>query len=93
MEVLRAGVRKDLEDELKFSQNKNVRGQLVRALLDRVHFDLPESAVAQETRNVVYDIVTENQKRGVSREKIEQEKENIYSAATQGAKERVKGRS
>ena len=32
----------------------------------------------------------ENQKRGISRELIEQQKEQIYSAATQGAKERVK---
>jgi trigger factor len=39
---------------------------------------------------VVYDIVQENAKRGVSRQVIEQQKEQIYSAATQGAKERVK---
>ena len=39
---------------------------------------------------MVYDIVQENAKRGVSREVIEQQKEQIYSAATHGAKERVK---
>jgi len=90
LEKLREGVRRDLENELKFKQNKSTRGQLVRSLLNRVNFELPESAVANETRNVVYDIVQENAKRGVSRETIEQEKERIYSAATQGAKERVK---
>ena len=90
MEKLREGVRHDLENELKYSQSKNVRSQLVRALLDRVSFELPESAVAQETRNVVYDIVRDNQKRGISRAQIEQEKERIYTAATRGAKERVK---
>jgi trigger factor len=63
---------------------------LVRLLLDRVNFELPETAVARETRNVVYDIVHENQKRGITRETIEQQKEQIYSAATHGAKERVK---
>jgi trigger factor len=62
----------------------------VRALLDRVSFELPETAVAQETRNVVYDLVRENTKRGVGRETIEKEKEQIYSAATHSAKERVK---
>ncbi len=46
--------------------------------------------MAQETRNAVYDIVQENTKRGVPREVIEKEKEQIYSAATKGAKERVK---
>ena len=75
---------------MNFKNNKNVRNQLVRALLDRVNFDLPESAVAQETRNVVYDIVNENQKRGISRDLIEQQKDQIYSAASSGARERVK---
>ncbi len=90
LEKLREGVRKDLENELKFKQTKTIRNQIVRGLLDRVNFELPESAVAQETRNVVYDIVQENTKRGISRQIIEQQKEQIYSVATQGAKERVK---
>ena len=58
--------------------------------MDRVNFELPETALAQETRNVVYDIVQENAKRGVSRETIEQQKEQIYSAAAHGARDRVK---
>ena len=90
VEKLREGVRRDLENELNYTQNKTIRMQLVRALLDRVNFELPETAVAQETRNVVYDIVRDNQKRGVSRDLIEQQKEQIYNAAAQGAKERVK---
>jgi trigger factor len=90
VEKLRAGVQKDLENELNYKLNKSVRGQLVRSLLNRVNFELPESAVAHETRNVVYDIVQENTKRGVSRDVIEKEKEQIYSAATQNARERVK---
>lgn len=90
LEKLQAGVRRDLENELKFKQDKTLRNELVRALLGRVNFDLPETAVAQETRNVVYDLVHENAKRGVSRQVIEQQKEQIYSAATHNAKERVK---
>ncbi len=90
LEKLREGVRRDLENELKYKLEKDVRGQLIRALLDRVNFELPETAVASETRNVVYDIVRENQKRGVSRELIEKEKEGIYAAATRNARERVK---
>ena len=90
LEKLREGVRRDLENELKYSQTKAVRGQIVRGLLDRVNFDLPETAVAHETRNVVYDIVRENSQRGVAREVIEKQKDEIYSAATRSAKERVK---
>src|SRR6266478_6711967 len=90
LEKLREGVRRDLESELKYSQNKSIRGQLVAALVGRVNFELPETALAQETRNVVFDIVRENQKRGISRDLIEQQKDRIYSAATHGAKDRVK---
>jgi trigger factor len=90
LEKLRAGVRRDLENELKFSQSKAVRGQIIDALLGGANFDLPESAVAHETKNVVYNIVRENSKRGVSRELIEKQKEEIYTAATRSAKERVK---
>ena len=90
LEKLRAGVRRDLENELKYSQAKAIRSQIIRGLLDRVNFDLPETAVAQETRNVVYDIVRRKHQRGVTREMIEQQKDEIYSAATHNAKERVK---
>jgi trigger factor len=90
VEKLKAGVRRDLENELKFKQSKDTRGQVLRALLGRVNFDLPESAVAHETRNVVYDLVRENTQRGVAREVIEREKDQIYSAAAHSAKERVK---
>lgn len=90
LEKLQAGVRRDLENELKFKQDRTLRNELIGALMNRVTFDLPETAVAQETRNVVYDLVQENTKRGVPREAIEQQKEQIFSAATRNAKERVK---
>ena len=90
LEKLKDGVRKDLENELKYSQSKAIRAQTVRALLGRVNFDLPESAVANETRNVVYDLVRQNTQRGIGRELIEKQKDEIYSAAAVNAKDRVK---
>jgi trigger factor len=89
-EKLKAGVRTDLENELKYSKSKAIRAQVVRELLGKVAFDLPESAVAQETRNVVYDLVRQNTQRGVNRDIIEQQKDEIYSAAAANAKDRVK---
>jgi trigger factor len=90
LEKLREGVRRDLGNELEHKQQRSLRNQLVRSLLNRVSFELPQSAVAQETRHVVYELVQENAKRGVSREVIEREKDQIYAAATHNAKERVK---
>jgi trigger factor len=90
VEKLTAGVRQDLENELKYSKSKAVRGQVVRELLNKVNFDLPETAVATETRNVVYDLVRQNTQRGVNRDLIEKQKDEIYAAAAGNAKERVK---
>ena len=90
LEKLRAGVRVDLENELKHSQARSIRGQVVRTLLDRVQFDLPETPVANVTRNVVYDIVHDSSRRGISREMIEEQKDAIYSNAAANAKDRVK---
>ena len=90
VEKLKGGVRHDLENELKHSQANSLRGQVIRELLNRVNFELPETAVAAETRNAVYDIVNQNTRRGIPRDLIEQQKNEIYSAATSNAKERVK---
>jgi len=90
LEKLRAGVRVDLENELRHSQRKAIQRQIIDALLGGANFELPETAVAHETRNVVYNIVQENSKRGVPRELIEKQKDEIYTAAARTAKERVR---
>ena len=90
MGALREGVRRDLQNELNTKQSRSVRGQLVKTLLDQVKVELPESLVAQETRNVVYQIVQENQERGVSKEAIDSQKDQIYQASNATARERVK---
>jgi trigger factor len=90
VDKLRAGVRSDLQSELNQRQRRSIRNQVLHALLDRVHFELPDSFVQEETRAAVYNIVNENQQRGVAKELIEQQKENIYAAASQSARQRVK---
>lgn len=89
-EKLRAGVVTDLENELNYKIKRSVREQLMKELLGRVTCDLPESVVLSETRNVVYDIVRENQQRGVTKEAIDRQKDQIFSHANTSAKERVK---
>jgi trigger factor len=90
LERLQAGVRHDLEKELEHKMETEIRKQLVKALMDRTTFDLPEGMVVSETRNVIYDIVRENQKRGVDPDSIQKEKEAIYNVASSTAKDRVK---
>ena len=90
LEKLRAGVRQDLQNELNSRQKRSIRNQIVKALGDKVSFDLPESTLQVETRNVVYEMVSENQRRGVPKELMEQKKDEIYNAAQGLAKERLK---
>jgi trigger factor len=90
LERLREGVRTDLQNELKNKQKNAIRNQLVAEISKRVECELPESVVLSETRNVIYDIVRENQQRGMSKEAIDQKKEEIYSYASTNAKDRVK---
>jgi trigger factor len=90
LEKLRAGVRQDLQNELNSRQKRAIRNQLVKALSEKLSFDLPESTLQVETRNVVYEMVSENQRRGVPKELMEQKKDEIYNAAQGIAKERLK---
>jgi trigger factor len=88
--ALREGVRADLQNEWNQTQNRKIRQQVTQALLQSVECDLPEVVVTGETRNLVYNIVSDNQQRGVSKEALDAEKDNIYATANNAARERVK---
>lgn len=88
--TLLQGIRTDLQRELEFRQKRAVRDQLLKAITDQVDFELPESVIANETRNLVYNVVNENQQRGVPREAIEEKKDEIFKNAQTNARDRVK---
>ncbi len=90
LDALREGVRGDLDNELKHKRVTGIRNQIIQTLLNRVQCELPETVVQYETRNVVRDIVYQNQQRGVTKESIQEHKDEIFAAANNGAKERVK---
>ncbi|MEW6302460.1 MAG: trigger factor [Verrucomicrobiota bacterium] len=90
LEKLREGVRTDLQHELDFKQRRSIHNQLIGELLRRVQCELPESLVNSETRNTIYNIVQENQQRGLTKEAIDSQKDQIYAFASQSAKDRVK---
>lgn len=90
LEALKEGIRNDLEGELKHKRVTSIRNQLIQSILTRVQCDLPEAIVQNETRNVVRDIVYQNQQRGVTKESIQEHKDEIFAAANTSAKDRVK---
>ncbi len=87
---LREGVAADLQNEMNSRRQQDVRGQLLKQLQDAVTSELPESMVNIETRNVVYEVIRENQQRGLSKEIIDQQKNEIFAFANNSARDRVK---
>ena len=90
MDKLREGVENDLKNELEYSQKKSVRNQCVDKLLDAVNCDLPETIVNEATRAAVHNIVQQNHQRGVGKEVIDENKDQIYANAKADAQVRVK---
>jgi trigger factor len=90
VDELMTGIRNDLQRELDGRSRRAVRDQLIQQLLAQTNFDVPESVLASETRSLVYNIVQENQKRGVAAELIESKKDEIYANAQVTARDRVK---
>ncbi len=90
LEALREGVRSDLQNELNLKQSRSIRNQVVQNLLNKIQCDLPESMVEDETRSIVYSIVNDQQQRGVLKDAIDAQKEQIYNTANTAAKQRVK---
>jgi len=90
IDKLREGVRADLQNELNQKRNRDIRKQVTQALLNQIQCDLPESIVEQETRGIVYHIVSDNQARGVPKEALDAQKNEIYGSAAAAARERVK---
>jgi trigger factor len=90
LEKLKEGIRADLSREIKYKQNQAIRGEILKNLDERVQFDLPDSVVEMQTRNNVYEIVGENQRRGVDEATIDEHKNEIFSHASGTAKNKVK---
>ena len=91
LDKLREGVRTDLENDRKNKAENDVRAQVLEELIDKCDLkELPEAMVASETRKVVYELVRQNQQRGVGKDEIERNKEQFYATANMAARDRVK---
>ena len=87
---LKTRVRENMEQEKKNQANTAARTEIIQKLISAVEFELPPTAVDEETHATVYDIVAENQARGVPANVLEEKKDEIFSNASKAAKESVK---
>jgi trigger factor len=87
---LKTRVRENMEQEKKNRAQSESRAEIVQKLIAAVDFELPPTSVDEETHATVYDIVSENQSRGVPTDLLEEKKEEIFNNAAKAAKEAVK---
>jgi trigger factor len=87
---LKTRVRQNMEVEKKNQAAQASRAEIMQKLISSVEFDLPQTAVDEETHATVYDIVSENQSRGVPASLLEEKKDEIFSNAAKAAKDSVK---
>jgi trigger factor len=87
---LKTRVRENMAQEKQNQASTASRTEIIQKLISSVEFDLPPSAVDEETHATVYDIVAENQSRGVPANVLEEKKDEIFSNAAKAAKESVK---
>lgn len=92
LDKLKEGVREDLGKELAEKRRRSITDQLVANLLSRFSCELPETLIQHETRNTVFDIVKSNADRGIPKEAMDEQKDQIYAVATNSAKERLRVR-
>lgn len=90
MEEVRRDVRARFEAERKGDADLANRNQIVEFLLSRCQFDVPESILEYQTRNVIRRVVEENAARGMAPEELQGKKDEIYRFAQKNAHDRVR---
>lgn len=88
--TLKTRIRENIEQEKQNQAGNASRTEIMQKLIAAVDFELPPTSVEEETHAAVYDIVAENQSRGISANVLEEKKDEIYSNAAKSAKELVK---
>jgi trigger factor len=90
LEELRTRVRADLEREASRTQERELRGTLLRQLASRITFDVPEPLVAREVDRRMQDFVGRLMESGIEPEKAQIDWNEYHAAQREPAIETVK---
>jgi trigger factor len=88
--ALKTRLRENIEQEKKSQAGRASRTEIMQKLIAAVDFELPPTAVEEETQSAIYDIVAENQARGIAANVLEEKKDEIFHNAAKSAKELVR---
>ena len=83
VEKLHENLKKELTNQKNYERHMAQREQIAAKLLEAATFEVPASAIENETNHVLQRIMVENMQRGVPREEFENHKEELHSKATE----------
>jgi len=90
VEAMRERIRTDLGRMKGDQERRRMQDELFKQLLEQTAMALPESEVQEQTAQEVYDLVQYNTSRGMDRDVIEKNREEIFKAASKSAEDRIK---
>ena len=90
LDQLKEQINKELAGRKESDGHARQRQQLGDALLERIEFAVPESAIEMETEGLMRQIIERNVRQGVSEEELEKHKEQIYEESRKSAVKRIK---
>jgi len=90
VESMRTRIRQDLQRMKTDQESRRIQDEICKKLLDGTAMNLPESELQRRTADEVYDLVQYNSEKGIDRDVIEQNREQIFQAAGKVAEDKLK---
>ncbi len=91
VEDLRKRILENLEEAAAVTEKNRQKDEIVKWLVDHTDLtDLPQTVVEEEARRIIQNVVQENVQRGVAKDQIEANREDIFNRAAQSSSDRVK---
>ena len=90
VDALKELVRKHLESDLQQQAANDIREKVAKYLVENTQFDVPKTLADNETKNAVFDIVQNAMRQGLSREQIDEQKEDVQKIAVASAQSRIR---
>ncbi len=90
IDALKERLRGEITAHAESQEKGRLKNELADLLLKKADVALPESLVQREQQRILQNIVRENMARGVSRDEIETQKDQLFSAAESSSQNRVK---
>jgi len=87
---LRANIRESLEGNAKQREETRRQDVVLKYLLKKTKLDVPESAVQQQARNIVYDIARQRMMQGMTQDQLKEQSEDLFKEAKEKAVDQVR---